>query len=165
MKATEPGAHQSPAALVESVAALVCGERDFVANAANVAAAVYFGMDGVNWAGTYFVRDGELVLGPFCGKPACVRIAMGAGVCGTAAEKADTVVVDDVHAFAGHIACDTASNSEIVVPLIGPSGVIGVFDVDSPNRARFGPMERAALEAVAALLVAGSDAPRMPPKG
>jgi GAF domain-containing protein len=112
----------------------------------------------VNWVGTYRLRDGELVLGPFCGKPACVRIALGSGVCGTAAAREETIVVDDVHEFEGHIACDPASASEIVVPLVGPNGIVGVLDVDSPRRARFGPLERAALEAIAALLVIGSDA-------
>jgi L-methionine (R)-S-oxide reductase len=99
---------RSPAALVEYVASLLAGERDFIANAANAAAAIYCSLGRVNWAGTYIVRDGGLVLGPFCGRPATVRIALGDGVCGAAALRRETLVVDDVHAFAGHIACDPA---------------------------------------------------------
>ena len=148
---------RSPAALVEYVASLLAGERDFIANAANAAAAIYCSLGRVNWAGTYIVRDGGLVLGPFCGRPATVRIALGDGVCGSAALRRETLVVDDVHAFAGHIACDPASASEIVVPLIGERGVIGVLDVDSPGAARFGADERTALEAIGALLVSASD--------
>ena len=147
-----------PATLVEQVAALIAGERDFIANAANTAAAIYFGLEAVNWAGIYLLRGEQLVLGPFCGKPASVRIPLGEGVCGVAAEQRETVVVDDVHAFAGHIVCDPASASEIVVPLLGAGGLVGVLDVDSPRSARFGPQERTALEAIAALLVIGSDA-------
>ena len=147
----------SPAALVERISALLAGERDFIANAANAAAAVYFGLRDVNWVGVYRLAGGELVVGPFCGKPACVRIALGSGVCGTAAMRQETVVVDDVAQFESHIACDPASRSEIVVPIIGPSGLVGVLDVDSPVYARFGPLERAALEAVAGLVVTGSD--------
>jgi L-methionine (R)-S-oxide reductase len=151
------GLEVDPATLVERVAALLAGERDFIANAANTAAAIYFGLEDVNWAGVYLLRDSELVVGPFCGKPACVRIALGRGVCGTAAARRETVVVDDVAAFAGHIACDPASASEIVVPLAGASGFFGVLDVDSPRPARFGTSERTALEAIAEMLVAGSD--------
>jgi GAF domain-containing protein len=143
--------------LVEQVRALVAGERDFVANAANAAAAIYFGVEGVNWAGFYVLRGGELVLGPFCGRPACVRIAVGRGVCGAAAQRMETVVVDDVHAFDGHIACDPASRSEIVVPLVAGGRLAGVLDVDSPRPARFGAAERAALEAIARAVLAGSD--------
>jgi len=148
-----------PATLLERVAAIVAGERDFIANAANAVSTIYFGMEGVNWAGVYLLRDGELVVGPFCGKPACVRIALGSGVCGTAAATEQTVVVDDVHSFPGHIACDPASNSEIVVPLIGAAGLMGVLDVDSPRLERFGAAERTALEAIATLLVVSSNAP------
>ncbi|MBV9646803.1 MAG: GAF domain-containing protein [Candidatus Eremiobacteraeota bacterium] len=157
MNASRDDGSLAPAALVERVAAVLAGERDFIANAANAVAAIYFGMPDVNWVGTYRLSDDELVLGPFCGKPACVRIALDTGVCGAAATREETVVVDDVHAFEGHIACDAASASEIVVPLVGPQGLVGVLDVDSPRQARFGPLERAALEAIAALLVVGSD--------
>ncbi len=142
---------------VESAAALIAGERDPVANAANLAAALYHGCPALNWAGFYFLRGGELVLGPFQGKPACVRIALGRGVCGTAAAERRTIVVDDVHAFPGHIACDAASRSEIVVPLLSGGELVGVLDVDSPQLARFGPAERALFEQIAALYVSGSD--------
>jgi GAF domain-containing protein len=140
--------------------ALIDGERDGIANAANLAALVFDSLPGVNWAGVYLLRGGELVLGPFQGKPACTRIAMGKGVCGTAAAERRTVVVSDVHAFPGHIACDSASRSEIVVPLIvRGGGLVGVFDVDSPVEDRFHDDERRLVEAVAQLLVDGSDFP------
>jgi L-methionine (R)-S-oxide reductase len=147
-----------PQSLVERIAALLAGERDFIANAGNVAASIAFGLEEVNWAGVYLLRGEELVLGPFSGKPACVRIALGSGVCGTAAQRRGTIVVDDVNAFPGHIACDLESASEIVVPMIDRGGrLIGVLDVDSPMPARFGADERVALERIAALLVEGSD--------
>ena len=146
--------------LVAQARALLDGERDPIANAANLAALVYGALPDLNWAGFYFVRGAELVLGPFQGKPACVRIARGAGVCGAAWERAETIVVPDVLAFAGHIACDAASNAEIVVPLAGADGaVLGVFDLDSPRRDRFDAADRATLEELAALYVAASDAP------
>ena len=113
------------------------GERDLIANAANFASLVYHSLPDLNWAGWYFEKDGELVLGPFQGKPACVRIAIGKGVCGTAAQQRQTILVDDVHEFPDHIACDSASNSEIVIPLISKGRLIGVLDLDSPSRARF----------------------------
>ena len=144
--------------LVEQARALVGDERDPIANAANLAALLYGELPDLNWAGFYFVRDGELVLGPFQGKPSCVRIARGRGVCGTAWERAETIVVPDVHAFPGHIACDSASNAEIVVPLVAAGGrVIGVLDLDSPRRDRFDANDRALVEDVAALYVAASD--------
>jgi len=144
--------------LVEQARALVGDERDPIANAANLAALLYGELPDLNWAGFYFVRDGELVLGPFQGKPACVRIARGRGVCGTAWERAETIVVPDVHAFPGHIACDSASNAEIVVPLVAAGGrVIGVLDLDSPRHDRFDANDRALVEDVAALYVAASD--------
>jgi len=123
--------------LSSQLRSLLEGERDLIANAANFASLVYHSLSDINWAGWYFEQDGELVLGPFQGKPACVRIAIGKGVCGTAAQQRETILVDDVHDFPGHIACDSASNSEIVIPLIGEGRLIGVFDVDSPSRARF----------------------------
>jgi L-methionine (R)-S-oxide reductase len=132
------------------------GERDWLANAANLAALIFGGLDDLNWAGFYFLKDGQLVLGPFQGKPACVRIEMGKGVCGTAAARRETLMVADVHEFAGHIACDAASNSEIVVPLIKDGRVIGVLDIDSPSRGRFDGEDRAGLEALAALWLAAS---------
>ena len=130
------------ATLVEQARALVESERDLTANAANFSALVYHSLDRLNWAGFYF--DGtELVVGPFQGKPACVRIALGKGVCGTAAQTRETQVVRDVHDFPGHIACDAASESEIVVPLVAADGtLIGVWDVDSPVAARFDDEDR-----------------------
>ena len=131
-----------------------------MANAANVAAALFGGLDRVNWAGFYLARGDTLVLGPFQGRPACVRIPLGRGVCGAAAARGQTVLVADVHDFPGHIACDAASRSEIVVPLTRDGAVVGVLDVDSPDVGRFGEREQALLERVAAMLIAGSDAAR-----
>src|SRR5665213_1730356 len=113
------------------------GERDAIANAANLSALLWTGLEGLNWAGFYFLRGPGLVLGPFQGRPACVRIEIGRGVCGTAAQKRETVIVPDVGDFPGHIACDAASRSELVVPLLAGSRLIGVLDLDSPDRARF----------------------------
>ena len=140
--------------LLSDVRGLLAGETDPVANAANIAAAIWQHMARINWAGFYFLRGDTLVLGPFQGKPACVRIPLGQGVCGTAAARGQSVVVPDVHAFPGHIACDGASNSEIVVPLIQGGVVIGVLDIDSPEFSRFGAAERALCEAIAAAYVA-----------
>ncbi|MDQ2976330.1 MAG: GAF domain-containing protein [Acidobacteriota bacterium] len=123
--------------LQSQLRSLLEGERDFTANAANFSALLYHSLSDLNWAGFYLVKDGELVLGPFQGKPACVRIAIGKGVCGTAAEQRETILVDNVHEFPGHIACDSDSNSEIVVPLIKDRKLIGVLDLDSPSFARF----------------------------
>jgi len=146
--------------LVAQAAALLEGERDATANAANLSALIYQSLPDLNWAGFYFVRSDELVLGPFQGKPACVRIARGAGVCGTAWLRQETILVPDVHAFPGHIACDSASNSEIVVPFGDADGsVIGVLDIDSPLHHRFGDDDRRLFEALAALYVASSDFP------
>ena len=125
------------ATLATQLSSLLEGERDLIANAANFASLVYHSLPDINWAGWYFEKDGELVLGPFQGNPACVRIAVGKGVCGTAAQQRETILVDDVHEFPGHIACDSASNSEIVIPLISEGRLIGVLDLDSPSRARF----------------------------
>jgi GAF domain-containing protein len=113
------------------------GERDPVANAANLSALLWLGLAELNWAGFYFLRGSGLVLGPFQGKPACVRIEIGSGVCGTAAAKKKTLIVPDVAAFPGHIACDAASRSELVVPLVDSARLIGVLDLDSPSHARF----------------------------
>jgi L-methionine (R)-S-oxide reductase len=116
---------------------LLEGERDFIANAANFSSLLYHEVPDLNWAGFYLLKGDELVLGPFQGKPACVRIAIGAGVCGTAAKERQTVIVDNVHEFPGHIACDSASNAEIVIPLTVDGRLIGVLDLDSPTFARF----------------------------
>ncbi len=140
--------------LLSDVLGLLTGEHDPIANAANTAAAIWQHLEGINWAGFYFRQGETLVLGPFQGKPACVRIPIGQGVCGTAAARGETVLVADVHAFPGHIACDAASNSEIVVPLVQGGVVIGVLDIDSPHLARFGAAEQALFEQVAAAYVA-----------
>ena len=138
--------------LLEQMRALLEGEHDRIANAANFAALVYDSLPNLNWAGFYFYDGKELVVGPFQGKPACWRIALGKGVCGTAAASRTTQLVRDVHAFPGHIACDAASNSEIVVPLIASDGsLIGVWDVDSPKLARFDEEDRAGMEALVAV--------------
>ena len=123
--------------LERELSALLADEHDLVANAANCASLLYHTLPDVNWVGFYFLRDDELVVGPFQGKPACVRIALGKGVCGTAAVERKTQVVADVERFPGHIACDPASRSEIVVPLVRRGELLGVLDIDSPKRARF----------------------------
>lgn len=133
------------------------GERDVIANTANLSALLAFHLPRLNWAGVYFLKGGELVLGPFQGKPACVRIAVGKGVCGAAVAKRASVLVPDVHAFPGHIACDSASNSELVVPLLHEGRVLGVIDLDSPEKGRFGADDQAGVEALARLLVAACD--------
>ena len=141
--------------LVQELQGLIAGERDLIANLANSAALIYHSLPELNWAGFYLLKEGELVVGPFQGKPACVRIAMGKGVCGTAAAQRTTQVVRDVHEFPGHIACDSASNSEIVVPMVRNGELIGVLDLDSPKLARFDEQDRSGLEQfVAALLAA-----------
>lgn len=139
--------------LAEALNALLAGEPDRVANAANAAAAIYHSLPGLNWAGFYFLRGDELVLGPFQGKPACVRIPMGKGVCGTAALERRSVLVPDVEAFPGHIACDSASRSELVIPLLDGERLLGVLDMDSPDLARFDSADQAGCEALAAIVV------------
>ena len=143
--------------LERELGALLTGERDLIANAANTAALIYGALPDLNWAGFYLYKSGELVLGPFQGKPACVRIALGKGVCGTAAARRETVLVEDVHAFPGHIACDSASNSEIVVPLVRGTELLGVLDLDSPKLRRFGAADQRGLEALAAIFVGSLD--------
>ena len=146
--------------MCKQAAALLDGEHDAIANAANLAALLYGSLPEINWAGFYFAHANELVLGPFQGKPACVRIAFDAGVCGAAYTRAETIVVPDVHAFPGHIACDSASNAEIVVPLIAADGsIFGVLDIDSPVQDRFDADDREALERIAAIYVEASYAP------
>ena len=140
------------AELASQLRGLMEGERDAIANAANMAALIAWGLADLNWAGFYVMRSGELVLGPFVGKPACVRIAVGKGVCGAAAATLETQLVADVHAFPGHIACDAASRSELVVPVVADGVLIGVLDLDSPEPARFDAEDAAGCEALAALL-------------
>jgi len=146
--------------LQQQLAALFAGERNGLANAANMSALMYEALPNLNWVGFYFLQAGELVLGPFQGKVACVRIALGRGVCGTAAERRETVIVPDVNAFPGHIACDAVSRSEIVVPLIKDGRLLGVLDIDSPQIARFDQEDGSGLNAAAALLVQSSDLDR-----
>ncbi len=139
--------------LAAELDALLSDESDPTANAANAAAAIYHSLPGLNWAGFYLLRDGELVLGPFQGKPACVRIPLGKGVCGTSAETGKSILVPDVDAFPGHIACDSASRSELVVPLLDGDRLLGVLDMDSPHLARFDETDRKGCEALAAIVV------------
>jgi GAF domain-containing protein len=138
--------------LAEELAALLAGEPDPVANAANAAAAIHHSVPRLNWTGFYFLRDDTLVLGPFQGRPACVRIRLGSGVCGTAALRRRSILVPDVEQFPGHIACDTASRSELVVPLSRDGRLLGVLDLDSPDLARFDADDQAGAEAVAAVI-------------
>ncbi|MBQ4854963.1 GAF domain-containing protein [Rhodanobacter sp. B2A1Ga4] len=141
--------------LVQQARGILAGERDLIANAANFSALVYHSLAQVNWAGFYLYDGTELVVGPFQGKPACIRIALGRGVCGTAAQTRQTQLVRDVNAFAGHIACDAASQSEIVVPLVKADGsLLGVWDVDSPVTDRFDEDDRAGMEALCAVFMA-----------
>ena len=141
--------------LAQQVRGLVAGESSLIANAANFSALIYHSLPEVNWAGFYLHNGTELVVGPFQGKPACIRIALGRGVCGTAAQSRQTQLVRDVNAFEGHIACDAASQSEIVVPLIKPDGsLLGVWDVDSPLVARFDEDDQAGMEALCAVFMA-----------
>ncbi len=143
--------------LIAQCQALLHGERHRVANAANLSALLFNSLADINWLGFYFMEGGELVVGPFQGLPACVRIALGKGVCGTAAASRESQLVPDVHAFPGHIACDSASQSELVVPLVKDGEVIGVLDIDSPVLDRFDAVDQAAFERIAALFCAGSD--------
>ncbi len=147
------------AALSREAQALLAGERDLIANAANFAALVWQQVPAINWCGFYLLKpDGDLLVGPFQGKPACVRIAPGRGVCGTAAATRQTQLVADVQTFAGHIACDAASRSEIVVPLLRADGsLLGVWDVDSPQPGRFDAADRAGMEALCAVFLASLD--------
>lgn len=140
--------------LVQSCEAITSGEPDSVANMANVAALMAEFLPQLNWAGFYRVVGGELVLGPFIGRPACIRIPLGQGVCGTAARDGKTQLVEDVHAFPGHIACDAASRSELVVPIMRDGQVVAVIDLDSPDIARFDDEDAAGIESLAQLLSA-----------
>lgn len=142
------------ASLVLQLRSLLKGEYDFIANTANFSALVYNSLPDVNWAGFYLLQDEELVLGPFQGKPACVRIPLGKGVCGFAAKQCETVIVPNVHEFPGHIACDTESNAEIVIPLFDGERVLGVFDVDSKTLKRFDDQDAEGLNELVTVLVA-----------
>lgn len=143
--------------LSEQLRSLVEDERDFIANAANFASLIFHSLPDLNWAGFYLHKNNELVLGPFQGKPACVRIEIGKGVCGTAAQQRKTILVDNVHEFPGHIACDSESNSEIVVPLISKEQLIGVLDLDSPIFGRFNDEDASGLNELAQIFIAMSE--------
>jgi GAF domain-containing protein len=146
--------------LLRQAQGLLEGERDLIANAANLSALIWQMVPDLNWAGFYLMKHGGLVLGPFQGKPACVRIAVGKGVCGTAVATRSTMLVEDVHAFPGHIACDAASNAELVVPLVSDGIVHGVLDLDSPTTGRFDREDQQGFERLVALFVAASDFPK-----
>jgi L-methionine (R)-S-oxide reductase len=138
--------------LAQQIEAIVAGERDFVANMANISAILYWGLDNVNWAGFYLVKEGQLVLGPFHGQPACIRIPIGKGVCGTAVSENCIQLIDDVHQFSGHIACDAASNSEIVLPIRHNNHIIAVLDIDSPDIRRFDHEDKTGLSRIVEIL-------------
>jgi len=138
--------------MVQAVKAFLDGEPNIVANLSNASAIINEYVQDINWAGFYLMENGELVLGPFQGKPACIRIPVGRGVCGTTAEKKETIIVEDVHQFPGHIACDTASNSEIVIPIMKDGEVFGVLDIDSPEFNRFTELEKKYLEEVVSII-------------
>ena len=150
------------AELVSSLQGLLSGESNLIAAAANTSALLYWSLPDLNWVGFYLVDEasGDLLVGPFQGKPACVRIPIGSGVCGTAAARRRTVVVEDVHAFPGHIACDSASNSEIVVPVLSGDRLLGVLDLDSPKRGRFDEEDARGLERLVAVFVAATTSDR-----
>jgi GAF domain-containing protein len=141
------------ARLADELGGLLHGESDFIANAANTAALIFGALPDLNWTGFYFLKRGELVVGPFQGKPACVRIGLGKGVCGTAALERKTIIVPDVDAFPGHIACDGASRAEIVVPLVAGRELLGVLDLDSPRVGRFDEGDARGLERLAAIFL------------
>ncbi len=142
------------ASLVVQLLSLLKGEHDFIANAANFSALLFSSLPNVNWAGFYFLHEDELVLGPFQGNPACARIPLGQGVCGVAAQRVETIIVPNVHEFPGHIACDVASNSEIVVPLFDGERLIGVLDLDSPAIGRFDDQDAEGLNELVTVFVA-----------
>jgi GAF domain-containing protein len=147
------------AELTRQAEGLLAGERDWIANAANLSSLIYASLPDLNWAGFYFLKGDTLVLGPFQGKPACVRIAVGRGVCGAAVRERKTLRVEDVNVFPDHIACNSASRSELVVPLMAGGKVLGVLDLDSPKPSRFRADDQAGLERLAAIFLAASDPP------
>ena len=154
---SSPAKNELYASLVSQLRSLLEGERDFTANAANFASLIFHSVPELNWAGFYLHKNDELVLGPFQGKPACVRIEIGKGVCGTAAQQRQTILVGNVHEFPGHIACDSESNSEIVIPLINNEQLIGVLDLDSPVFGRFDDDDASGLNELAKIFIAMSD--------
>ena len=160
MRDSGPNTVADYGSLCEELADLLRGERDWLANLANTAAWLYLRLPDLNWVGFYLWRGDCLVLGPFQGKPACTRIQRGKGVCGAAAARRSTVVVPDVHQFPGHITCDPASASEIVVPLQISVRQLGVLDLDSPGRGRFDARDQAGLEALAGILLRATDWPQ-----
>lgn len=143
--------------LADQLRGLLEGERDAVANMANFASLLFYSLPDLNWSGFYLLKEGQLVLGPFQGKPACIRIPVGDGVCGTAAARRETILVDNVHEFPGHIACDSASNSEVVVPIVDGAALIGVLDLDSPLLSRFDDDDAKGLNALVEIFVAATD--------
>jgi GAF domain-containing protein len=145
---------QHYAQLAQQVEAIVAGEQDLIANMANISAILYWGLDNVNWAGFYLLKDQQLVLGPFHGQPACIRIPIGKGVCGTAVSEDTIQLVEDVHKFSGHITCDATSNSEIVLPIHQNGHIIAVLDIDSPDIARFDLDDKSGLIKIVELLQA-----------
>jgi L-methionine (R)-S-oxide reductase len=138
--------------LAQQVNAIVAGEQDLIANMANISAILYWALDNVNWVGFYLVKEGQLVLGPFHGQPACIRIPIGKGVCGTAVSENTIQLINDVHQFSGHIACDTASNSEIVLPICQNNQIIAVLDIDSPDISRFDLDDKSGLSQIVEIL-------------
>jgi len=145
---------QHYAQLAQQVEAIVAGEQDLIANMANISAILYWALENVNWAGFYLVKDQQLVLGPFHGQPACIRIPIGKGVCGTAVSENSIQLIEDVHQFSDHIACDAASNSEIVLPIRQNNQVIAVLDIDSPDIARFDHDDKSGLNQIVEILQA-----------
>jgi L-methionine (R)-S-oxide reductase len=145
---------QHYAQLVQQVEAIVAGEQDLIANMANISSILYWALEKVNWVGFYFIKEGQLVLGPFHGQPACIRIPIGKGVCGTAVSENNIQLIDDVHQFSGHIACDAASNSEIVLPIRQNNKVIAVLDIDSPDISRFDLDDKSGLSQIIEILQA-----------
>jgi L-methionine (R)-S-oxide reductase len=143
--------------MLKQTQALLEGERDVIPNLANASALLNAGLSDINWAGFYLINQGELLLGPFQGNVACVHIVLGRGVCGTAAQRNETVIVPDVHEFPGHIACDSASNSEIVIPIHDGENVVGVLDIDSPLKGRFHELDAKGLEQIARVIEQACD--------
>ena len=143
--------------LATTLSALLDNEREFLPNMSNMASFLYFSLKDINWCGFYLVKNGDLLLGPFQGKPACVRIEIGKGVCGTSAQKRESVIVEDVNNFPGHIACDVDSRSEIVIPLLKDGKLLGVLDIDSPTLARFDQVDKMGMEKLVSILLEHSD--------